>query len=113
MLPKKNRLTKDADFQKIRRSGLSFFSSWFRLGLMPNKRDFSRFAVVISTKVSKKATERNRLKRQLREIIHLNFDKIKSGYDVSLSTNYKALGKEYKDLENDLLRLLNKSKLLK
>lgn len=47
-------------------------SRYFLLKIFPTHKDFSRFGIVISSKVSRKAVERNRLKRQvynfLREI---------------------------------------------
>lgn len=70
-------------------------------------------AIVISTKVSKKATQRNRLKRQLREIIRHHLDQIKSGYDIVVSAKISALNQEYQQLEKNLLALLTKAKLLK
>lgn len=111
MLPRKYRLTKEKDFKKINSSGRSFFSTLFRLRYLANNLGISRFAVVVSTKVSKKATQRNRLKRQVREIIRLNRTKIKSGYDVAISVSNKALGKSYQDLEKDIASLFSKAKL--
>lgn len=113
MLPLKYRLTKEKDFKKINTSGWSFFSSWLRLRYLANNQKLSRFAVVVSTKVSKKAVKRNRIKRQLREIIRLNLTKIKPGYDIAVSVNSKALDKDYKDLEKEALRLFTKARLLK
>ncbi len=113
MLPAKYRITKDKDFKRINALGKAFFSPRLRVKLLANKLDFSRFTVVVSKKVSKKATERNYLKRQLREIFRLNKQKIKIGYDIICSAGQKSLGTKYKDLEKDLIFLLNKAKLLK
>lgn len=113
MLPKEYRLIKEKDFKRIHNLGQSFFSAHFRLKSLANKLEISRFAVVVSTKVSKKATSRNRLKRRLREIIRLNKDKIKTGFDILVFTNNKALALDYQQLEEDLLKILAKAKLLK
>jgi len=113
MLSAKHRLTKERDFKKINRSGRSFFSSYFRLKYLTNNLSLNRFAIVVSTKISKKATERNRLKRQIREIIRLNQNKIKIDHDVVVAAQTQALGKNYQDLEKNLLALLAKAKLLK
>jgi len=113
MLTVKNRLTKERDFKKINRSGRSFFSSCFRLKYLTNNLGLNRFAIVVSTKISKKATERNRLKRQIREIIRLNQNKIKISHDVVVAAQTQALGKNYQDLEKNLLALITKAKLLK
>jgi len=46
------------------------------------KLEASRFGFVISNKISKLATRRNALKRQLRAIIEKELPNIKPGYDV-------------------------------
>lgn len=113
MLPAKYRLTKEQDFKKTMKSGRAFFSPWFRLKYFANQKLHSRFGIVASTKVSKKAVDRNRLKRQVREIIHLNLQKIKAGSDIVISLNSAALDQDYRLLREKLLSLFNKAKLLK
>ena len=113
MLPAKNRLTKEGDFKRVYTSGRSFFSSSIRLKTLPNHLAVSRAAVVVSTKVSKKATKRNKLKRQLREIIRLNFKKLNSGHDIVVSVQPQALKIDFEQLEKDLLGLLKKARILK
>ena len=113
MLPAKYRLTKEKDFKKINRSKPAFFSSYFRLKYLANNSALNRFALVVSTKVSKKATKRNQLRRRLREIIRLNRAKIKSGYDIIISASPKALAGNYQELEQAVLSLLAKARLLK
>ena len=112
MLPVSYRLTKEKDFKKISASGKSFFSSCLKVRFLANDLKVSRFAFVISTKVSKKAVDRNRLRRRLREIIRLSLAKVKPGYDIVVSTKSQALNKDYKELESELLNLLVKAKLL-
>ncbi|MFA6410283.1 MAG: ribonuclease P protein component [Candidatus Buchananbacteria bacterium] len=112
MIPANQRLTQDRDFKRINSLGKAYFCQLFRIKILPNQRPVSRLAVVVSTKVSKKATLRNRLKRQFREIIRLNREKIKTGYDIILSPNNQALGHKYADLEENFLALLNKARLL-
>jgi len=113
MLAFKYRLTKAKDFKKINRLGRSFFSSGLRVKFLANNLGLSRFAIVTSTKVSKKATKRNRVRRQLREIIRLNFAKIKPGYDVIIFVQPQLLGKSYQELEAKIFMAFNGGKLLK
>lgn len=113
MLPVKCRLTKSRDFKRINAGGKSVFSAYFRLRYLANDLPTSRFAVVVSTKVSKKATLRNRLKRQTREILRLNREKIKNGFDLIISIQNRAPGKDYEELKNDLAALFSKANLLK
>ena len=68
MLSKKNRLAKDLDIKKVFARGRSFLNSGISLRFLPKAgAGDARFAVVVSTKVSKRATKRNRLKRLIRE----------------------------------------------
>lgn len=113
MLPKKYRLTKNAEFLRVNRSGKRAFSAYFRLNYLANHGAASRFGQVISNKISKKATVRNRLKRQVSEIIRLNKRKIIDGYDLVIFLNQQAIGRTYQELEKELVYLLNKAKLLK
>ncbi|MAF13500.1 MAG: ribonuclease P protein component [Parcubacteria group bacterium] len=113
MLPASKRLTKDKDIKRVNKAGQSYFSPLFKLKYLANDKSLSRFTVVVSNKVSKKAVLRNRLRRQLREIIRLNLKKIKSGHDIIVSVKSQSLGKTYQDLENSLNLALKKSKLLK
>lgn len=113
MLPKKYRLIKEKDFKRVNSSRQSFFSSLFRLRLAKNDQADSRFAVVTTTRLSKRATQRNRLRRQLTEIIRLNRKDIKSGYDMIFMAKPNALDKGYQDLERDFIYLVKKAKLVK
>lgn len=73
-----------------------------------------RLAIAVGLKVSKKAVERNRLKRQLREVLRLLMkdDRLPTGYYLLVVAKKPALDKKYAELSQELLLLLNKSKLL-
>ncbi len=113
MLPKKSRLSEEKDFKKILSKGKSFFSPAFSLRYLTNNLNLSRVGVVVSTKVSKKSTIRNRLKRQVRAIIRLNLANFKPGYDLAIYLKSPALDKDYHQLEKELLSGLIRIKLLK
>ena len=112
MLPVKFRLTRDKDFKKISASGKSFFSPLFRVRTLPNNLAHSRFAFIVTTKTSKKAIVRNRIKRQVREIVRLKHEGANPGYDIVVTIKTTALNKAYQELEKDLLKLLAKAKVL-
>ncbi|PIT90640.1 MAG: ribonuclease P protein component [Candidatus Komeilibacteria bacterium CG10_big_fil_rev_8_21_14_0_10_41_13] len=111
MLSKAHRLTKQTDFSRLARQGRPFYSSLFTTKVKANDLTVSRFGLVISKKISKKAVERNRLKRQLAELIRLNLDDIKPGLDFMILVKAAALGKDYLQLEADFLQLIKKAKL--
>ena len=81
MLPRENRLKKEEDFKKVFKKGRGFTNDLFVLKVIKNNLDISRFAFVISKKISKKATIRNRIKRRLDNVIRVDLPKIKKGWD--------------------------------
>ncbi|OGY44531.1 MAG: ribonuclease P protein component [Candidatus Buchananbacteria bacterium RIFCSPHIGHO2_01_FULL_39_14] len=113
MLPKINRLTKQRDLGRVKKVGRLAFFNPYRVRFLANRQSASRFTVVASTKVSKKASQRNRLKRQVREILRLNLPKIKGGYDLIIFLTPMALNFTYQRLECQLLELLVQLQLLK
>lgn len=112
MLAKKFRLTRASDFRTLSGSGRPFFTQFITVKARINKRDHSRIAIVVSTKVSKKAVERNRVKRQLREAVRSVFDQIKTGYDIALYVKKSAIGQPFEQLQKDLETALHKARLL-
>jgi ribonuclease P protein component len=111
MVPAKHRLRGDANFQRLMSRGRAFFSSFLTVRLVPNKEKVSRFAFVVSAKTSKKAVERNKLKRKLREIVRLELVKIRPGYDILIAGRKPALGGDYWTLKKELFGLLKKARL--
>lgn len=77
MLNKKSRLAKPKDIAKVFTKGRNFFSPYFQVKFISSAGQ--RFAVVVSTKVFKKAVARNRLKRLLRESIRKNLPLFANG----------------------------------
>ncbi|MFA7662432.1 MAG: ribonuclease P protein component [Patescibacteria group bacterium] len=82
MLPKQFRLRKTKDFDLIWKKGRSFFVKTLGAKVVKNELPDSRFGFVVSTKISKKAVVRNRVKRLLRQMIHEKLAEIKPGFDV-------------------------------
>ena len=112
MLPKKFRLTRDKDLKKVFSRGKSFFAPPFKLKILKNDLGVSRFAIVVSNQVAKKATQRNKLKRQLREIIRLYLTEIKPGYDLVLIARPKILTYSFQQIKKAISSIFIKTKLL-
>jgi len=111
MLPKAYRLKKDEDFRQVASGGRYSYTIYFTLKYKPNKLEFSRFGFVISTKIDKRATVRNRLKRQIREIIRLKLAKIPQGYDIMLVPKKTTLTLSYQELDHQLGTLFGQARL--
>lgn len=109
MLPKENRLKRDQDFRSLFRSKEGAFGSVCGAKWTKNGLKVSRFAVVVGTKVSKKAVVRNRLRRQIREMIRLRLHEAEPGYDLVLVVKKEVLGKTSDELKAAITKLLKKT----
>jgi len=108
MLKKTNRLLKNTDFARIMRRGRAIASGDFLLKYVKTDGSQSRFGFMISAKVSKKATERNILKRRMREIIRGGSEIIGGGYDLVFIARKSALDLTFLELKSETIRLLGK-----
>ena len=82
------------------------------LKVAPNQLEVSRFAFVVSTKVSKKAVVRNKLKRQMREIVHEAVKDMKQGIDVVVMARKESVDMEFGVMKESLRKALKKAGLL-
>ena len=108
MLAKKFRLTKQNDFNKILKTGRFISGRFIFLKTLKNNFDFSRFTIVVSVKISKKAVVRNKIKRRMRAIAQNNYEKIRPGYDIMIMTKPGIDALEYCEIEKELIDLLHK-----
>lgn len=69
MLPKENRLVKKTDFQRVFKLGKGFKSSFLYIKAIKNDKDSTRVGFIVSKEISNKSTQRNRLKRLLRQSV--------------------------------------------
>ena len=99
MLKKENQLKKDKEFDNVFKNGRSGFCKILGVKAAVNRLETSRFGILVSNKISKKAVERNKIKRQIREVIRLQVFLIKPGFDVVIITLPPILGSSYKALE--------------
>lgn len=102
MLKKINRLTKNKEFDYTFKKGRSSYDKTVGIKAVENDLKINRFGILISVKVSKKAVIRNKIKRQIREVIRLEMDKLKSGYDCVIITLPGIISKEYGEIEQSI-----------
>ncbi len=119
MLAKKFRLTLNNDIKRVMNIGKIFLTKFFNFKIVKNNLEHSRFCIIISNKVDRRAVVRNRIKRQISEVIRLNILKIKSGYDISVIVKSSIINKEtkkiicdYHEIEKNIFWALEKLKIL-
>jgi ribonuclease P protein component len=90
MLKKANRINKTRDLQKVYRLGKSVHTSALVIKFVAGPK--TQIAFVVSKKVSKRAVQRNRIKRVLREQMRLGLQSNRLGkYVVIVKPNAAAL----------------------
>lgn len=108
-----NRLKK-SDFDVLRKFKKKVFSSSnFNLKLYYSNFNPSRFAVVVSSKVLKKAVDRNKIKRRVKSVFINNSESLKKGFAVIVYPSKKTINMSFKEMEQELLSLIKKSEIFK
>lgn len=90
MLSQKFRLNKEKDINLVLRRGQKYYSQLFSVAFLPNTKENPRFCFIVSNRVSKKATVRNRIKRLMRESIKKFLLKRDKNYDIVISVRQKT-----------------------
>ncbi|MDD4358411.1 MAG: ribonuclease P protein component [Candidatus Pacebacteria bacterium] len=110
MLKKENRLTKKKDFDRVYKKGRGIRSDSLFLKILENDKEKTRIGIVISKKVSKKAVERNKIKRRIREIVRkMDFCK---GFDIIVVAYPNAKEKDFEGIKQEIIYLFKKAKCL-
>jgi len=113
MLPKINRIKKKKDFEAIFKNSKSLKGSHFIFRITKNNLGVNRVGFVVSLKISKKATVRNRIRRRLAEIIKKEIEKIENGTDLVIIALPAIVKKEFCDIKDDISEALVRAKLIK
>ncbi len=108
MLPRKHRLTADKDVTRVLRKGRAVFTNLLIIKALANDLGVVRTAVVVSTKVHKRAVKRNLIKRRVREVLAVLIPKIKVGVDMVVTAQPEAVDRSQADLGTALEYCLKK-----
>ena len=106
MLKRENRIRLKKEFLEIKNKGRVYYSPLFGLLMSKENDDQKKFAFVVSKKISKKAVERNRIRRLLSEVVRNNLDKFEDGIRLVFLTKQAVLGKSLKEIERELLKFI-------
>lgn len=113
MLPPANRLAKKRDIERAFKTGRSVYAGGLGLRFCPNGLKQSRFTVVVSLKVHKKANKRNLLKRRLREIIRREImPRLRQSADGLVLTRKGLLELDFDELKELMIKLFIKARLI-
>lgn len=110
MLASKNRLKKKINFARVEIDGKMIQSKSFGMGTY-NRGDeeSSHFGFIISTKISKKAVIRNKIKRIISETIRKRLGSVSKGLDVVFLIKPVAVKISKEDLEKEVDEIITKN----
>jgi ribonuclease P protein component len=106
------RLRKNSDFQRVKQQGHSIVSPLLVLVWMPNDVTSTRVGFVVSKRIAKHAVDRNHMKRLLSEAMRGLLPRLPGGLDIVVSARQKANTANLGILEQDMVTLLRRAKLL-
>ncbi|AEH22690.1 Ribonuclease P protein component [Thermodesulfobacterium geofontis OPF15] len=96
-LSSKERLRKDEEFQAVFREGKKVWIDAILLIIYkPNDFNYRRLGIIVSKKI-KKATQRNRVKRLIREFFRRNKDLFPENCDIIIIPHPNLLNFKYRD----------------
>ena len=112
MLPKEYRLPLRTELHRVQKEGKVYHFPYFGLLLAKNNLNLSRFAFIVSNKIHKRATKRNRITRLLRESVRLLLPKIKPSFEVVFLVKKIILGKDFQEVQSAVKSSFQKTGLL-
>ena len=112
MLPKNNSLKKKKDFDFVFKKGRSFKEGFLVLKIVSNNLEKSRFGIIISQKVSKKATVRNKIKRRIKVLIAKKLPQFKKNADLVLIVIPGLETKDILETEKMITKLLQRANII-
>jgi ribonuclease P protein component len=114
MLPRHSRLSQDWLISKVRRRGQRVKGRYSLIFYLPARSatSRSRCAVVVAKQVSKRAVDRNLVKRRIHETLQQVFPRLRPGYQLVISLSPAARLANYQSLQNDTISLLLKAHLI-
>lgn len=101
MLARKHRINKKL-FEEILKKGKIFSSDYLYIKTLPISEKHSAFTFVVSSKVAKRAVERNKLKRRARHIVKKILPKIEKGLGVIIFFKKGVEKMTFSELEKEI-----------
>ncbi len=113
MTSKNHRLTREHNLESLFASGKKVVTPFFVFYIRETVEPFFRFSVVVPSKVSKKAIERNFLKRRIRAIILELLPSLKNGIDMVIRVQRNDLvHMRYLSIKEEIIGVFRKASLL-
>lgn len=112
MLPIQHRLTKREDFALVYANGSYVAVNGIGMKFLKRNTGQTRIGFPVGKNYSKKATDRNRARRLLREATRSNLALLKSGYDLTIMIRPEKKDLRFEELSKTIKELFKKANLL-
>ena len=113
MLARQYTLKGKKNFERVQREGRVFQSDSFGVSVLDRQDpEPSRFAFVVSTKISKDATQRNRIKRAMGESVRYERTRVKPGLDIVFLAKASSTQKSTGDLMTEVREAITQAGLI-
>ncbi len=114
MLASEHKLHGEKNFEKVKGEGKLFQMPDFGVSvIMRNDNSPSRFGFVVSTKISKLAVHRNRIRRAMSEAVRRSIDGIESNYDMIFLAKKTMSSRTTEEIMQQVTNFLNSRVFLK
>ncbi len=100
------------DFAKVYKNGRNYWNRNLTIYVLKNDLDYTRVGYSVTKKIGNSVV-RNKLRRRMREIVRLNFQYLKPGYDIVIIPKKSTVNIDYFELEKNMLHLFKLSKILR
>ena len=106
------RLRSNMEFKKVYNGGKSYWNRNVVLYVRKNDVENTRVGYSITKKIGNSVV-RNKIRRRMKEVYSLNFDNLKSNYDLIFIPKRNIVDISYKELQSAMLHILKISNVSK
>ena len=110
MLKKTNSIGRKKEFLEIKNKGNILNSPLFGAVTLQDDTEDLKFGFVISKKISKRAVDRNKIKRRMSEVLVKNLKKFKLGTKIVFLAKKNLLRASIEEIEEEINRIILKTK---
>jgi ribonuclease P protein component len=112
-LPRQRRLTRSAEFARVRNEGRTQRGALMMLGVLDGVSEEAARAGFVTSKRVGGAVVRNRVRRRMREAFRRHQHAVRGGVWVVLIARPPAAQATYRELEDEWLRLAKRASILR
>jgi len=106
VLKRENRIRLKREFAEVKNKGRILYSPLFGFLTYKENDDQKKIGFIVSKKISKRAVDRNRIRRILSEIVRKKLERFENGTRIIFLTKKEILGKKYDEVEKEVEKFI-------